>query len=540
MIVPDSNYFSLADPKVRSLAEADLRGWLESLPTGSAVDEYQLIPYLRLTMKLIVDERNARPGQFLLTGSAVAPDDELGGTAALAGRQLSYRVDPFAQCELEGTPRDSLRALFEVDPREFVVDSVNHEEFRRRFAGGGLLLLRNASLNELPRAIDDYLRGLFGAGIRETSRDRDALLRLFHVVAASSSKLENISDLAQKLELSRETVRGYLNEFLNVFTIVTSSAYRSDPAKRVTDKRRVYVSDPLFVAQASGVGPKADLFDSVDGAFVETAIFNEVSRLKNWTTVRGLRLQHWRMNNKHEVDIVLEGQDGRSVAIEIKAARSVGLGEAKGIRAFRERYPTQFHRGFVLHCGDRVHRLDENIWAVPFSVLWMVGEPVTPRLGSGSLADKLITARDRIQMNRTATANAANDTQALWESRRANAIEKLDLAATLLIPVVESLTEIGLDPILNPASDCRSSDSIVWEGSRSVSFTHGRATLYLQARVDVSELNEIAWMVNLSDAQHSEAFGDPLVTKWDQNPLPEIEYRLGLFADRLPTRLLDE
>ncbi len=169
IVVPESNYFSFAN--------SDPRGRLEGLPLGSVVDEYQLIPNLRLTMKLIVDERNGRPGQFLLTGSAFAPDNELGGTAALAGRQLSYRVDPFTQCELEGTPLDVLQALFESDPRDFVVDGVTHPEFLRRFAGGGLLPLRNMSPNELPRSIDNYLRGLFTSGIRPTSRDRDGLAR---------------------------------------------------------------------------------------------------------------------------------------------------------------------------------------------------------------------------------------------------------------------------------------------------------------------------------------------------------------------------
>lgn len=65
-------------------------------------------------------------------------------------------------------------------------------------------------------------------------------------------------------------------------------------------------------------------------------------------------------------------------------------------------------------------------------------------------------------------------------------------------------------------------------------FQMGQATLYVQARIDANAVNEISWMVNFSERDHSEAFGDPFVTRWDQNPLHHIEERLGLFADRLP------
>ena len=70
-----------------------------------------------------------------------------------------------------------------------------------------------------------------------------------------------------------------------------------------------------------------------------------------------------------------------------------------------------------------------------------------------------------------------------------------------------------------------------------MTFQQGKATLYIQAWVDAKDVDLIKWMVKVSEGDHSEAFGDPLTTRWNSNPLQEIEERLGLFADRLPELL---
>jgi uncharacterized protein len=69
-------------------------------------------------------------------------------------------------------------------------------------------------------------------------------------------------------------------------------------------------------------------------------------------------LFHFRTRRGAEVDFVL--QRGREVwAIEVKASRSVGAGDTKGLRAFAERAgrPAQ---SLVVYLGSRRERINET------------------------------------------------------------------------------------------------------------------------------------------------------------------------------------
>lgn len=104
-----------------------------------------------------------------------------------------------------------------------------------------------------------------------------------------------------------------------------------------------------------------------------TALFDEDPR--TWSIPK-CDHNHWRENNRHEVDLVIERRNGSLIAIEVKAARSATKAHTAGIRRFRDRYPSRFARGFVFHSGDNATRFDDGIWALPFSALWTVGNPV--------------------------------------------------------------------------------------------------------------------------------------------------------------------
>ena len=62
----------------------------------------------------------------------------------------------------------------------------------------------------------------------------------------------------------------------------------------------------------------------------------------------------------------------------MKAARSLGKGAGSGIAAFRAEYPNFFHRGYVIHAGDHVQQLAHDVWSIPFSALWMIGDEIRP------------------------------------------------------------------------------------------------------------------------------------------------------------------
>jgi uncharacterized protein len=531
-LVVERQFFSLTEPATRDRAHADPRGWLESLPMGCAIDEAQLLPGLPLVAKSLVDERGGSPGQFLLTGSARISRTDLGGSDPLAGRAERVRVEPLAQCEIEGTPRDVISELFTGEPSSWPVTPLTHGDLVARFIGGGLPLVRQRSSERIADTLDEYVAALFGGEVFRTGKNVDGIVRLFRFLAASSSRIVNFQNIGKKVELSKPTIQGYLNDLQQVFLVETVDGYRADPAKRVTEKPRLFVADPAFVAAELGLQSEVALFDAEHGTFVETIVATELRRLFGWSATGRLKLMHWRASERDEVDLVIERADGKVIAIEVKAARSIGSDAARGIASFRRENPATFHRGFVLHCGDRVERLDDNVWSVPISALWTIGSPLRP--APTSLADRLAAATERIRVDRIAHATNATMQEQHLNARISNAEARFAEASPLLLEVRPTLEQLGIQTRqLQQISD--KSTGVIWWNSSSVELVSevGATKLVLEARVLDDELDRIGWLLRLV-GQTNNDFGGSFNTAWNEDPRPALEERLGRFADYLP------
>jgi uncharacterized protein len=372
-LVAPPQFRTLADDNERRRAAEDLRGWLESLPHGAVIDEAQLIPNLQLGIKEIVDARGATPSQFLLTGSARLNTRELGGSDPLTGRVRRLRLHPFSQSEIEGRPLDTVTALFEEDPRTWSIPKCDHGEVIRRAAAGGFPTMRLLDANDRTAGLDAYVPDLFRGNIYSTRRDVERLVRFYRWLVGRSGSVRNVRHFAEATELAQDTVHAYLDELAAVHLIESVPGFRPGQDHRETERERIFVSDPSFVAAALPVDPTQLMQDNdAFGRLLETFVATELMRTLSWSTTSA-QLFHWRENDRHEVDLVIERRDGSLIGIEVKAARSATDRHTSGLRRFRERYQSRFIRGYVLHSGDSTTRFDDGIWALPFSALWTIG-----------------------------------------------------------------------------------------------------------------------------------------------------------------------
>jgi uncharacterized protein len=375
-LVPPQHFRTFADETDHKRASSDLKGWLESLPSGAVVDEAQLVPNLQLGIKQIVDTVGASPSQFLLTGSARLNTRELGGSDPLAGRVRRLRLHPFTQSEIEGQPRDTVTALFEEDPRSWSIPRCDHNEVIRRAAAGGFPTMRSLDPSDRAAELDAYVRDLFSGNIYTTRRDVERLVRFFRWLTGRSGSARNVRNFAEATELAQDTVHAYLDELAEVHLVESVRGFRPGQDRRETERERIFVADPSFVAAALPDDP-AHMMQNTDAfcRLLETFVVTELIRVLGWSTTSA-QLFHWRENDRHEVDLVIERRDGSLVGIEIKAARSATQGHTTGLRRFRDRYGSRFVRGYVLHSADNTTRFDDDIWALPFSALWTIGTPV--------------------------------------------------------------------------------------------------------------------------------------------------------------------
>jgi hypothetical protein len=54
----------------------------------------------------------------------------------------------------------------------------------------------------------------------------------------------------------------------------------------------------------------------------------------------------------------------------VKAALDFSSTDFRGLRLMRDRLDDRFRTGVLLHCGDRVQRVEDRLIAMPISALW--------------------------------------------------------------------------------------------------------------------------------------------------------------------------
>lgn len=96
-------YFDLERPRDIDLVSADIEGFLEQHHSKVVIDEVQRLPELFPALRSAVDRGGARPGQFVLTGSALPSWRNMAGES-LAGRVGILELTPFRADELSGRP----------------------------------------------------------------------------------------------------------------------------------------------------------------------------------------------------------------------------------------------------------------------------------------------------------------------------------------------------------------------------------------------------------------------------------------------------
>lgn len=108
------------------------------------------------------------------------------------------------------------------------------------------------------------------------------------------------------------------------------------------------------------------------GQFLEGFVVSELLKQKTWSE-REFELFHYRDRNGLEVDIILEFDDGRVLALEIKASTSFNARQFQGLAALRDDLGDRFIGGIVLNSGVEGYRYSQKLWGLPVSALWQGG-----------------------------------------------------------------------------------------------------------------------------------------------------------------------
>jgi len=354
----------------REAARSDPEGFIAGLERPVLIDEVQRGgPDLLLAVKSAVD-KDHRPGQFFLTGSAnVLANRKV--LDALTGRVETVTLWPLTQSEIEGAGGNFVDSLFSGAPPQVEGAPMGREALVRRLAAGGYpeALRRNEARRI--RWFDSYLESTLERDLADISdahklREMPSLLRL---LASQAANLVVPTNISKGIALDRGTVEAYIGLLETVFLVRRLRAWTPGIGNRELRHPKVYIVDTGVLLHLLGADEQrlAD-DDQITGKALENFVAMEILRHAEWSE-KAPKLFHYRQG-RDEIDILLEDRAGRVAAVEVKASATIRARDWRALERLRDAKGKSFRCGVLLHPGEGTVPLGDRIFAVPFSGLW--------------------------------------------------------------------------------------------------------------------------------------------------------------------------
>jgi predicted AAA+ superfamily ATPase len=378
--------YLLDDPEQKAIAAADLDRLLAA-PTPILIDEWQNVPPIWDRVRRAVDT-GARPGSFLLTGSA-SPKET--GTHSGGGRILSLRMRPLSLAERwPGEATVSLAELLEGGgSRIGGRTSRGLEDYTEEILRSGFPGLRRLSGRPLRAQLDSYLQRVVDRDFAElghTVRNPEGLLRWLRAYAAATSgtasyeKIRRAAVGRDEPPVSRNAAAPYREVLERLFLLdpVTAWAPTGSHLNRVTLPDKHQLVDPALAARLLRVGA-GDLLQgtgpapltSKDGGLLG-ALFESLVTLsiRVYAQASEATLGHFRAYaGEREVDLIVKGESGRVIAIEVKLAATPSERDGRHLHWLEREIGDELVDKLIITTGRSAYRREDGIAVVPAGLL---------------------------------------------------------------------------------------------------------------------------------------------------------------------------
>lgn len=350
------------------------------------IDEYQHVPPVLDAIKAELN-RDGSSGRFVITGST--RHDALPQAAqALTGRLHLMAIYPLSQGEIAGVEEDFVATLF-ADPASLVTakaSATSRAEYVERVTVGGFpSALRRRTAAARARWFDDYVRLCLERDVSELAniQRQAALPDLLVRLAMQTGQVLNIAAAGAAAGLKKRTADNYTKLLEALFLVYRLPAWGTTLRARAASLPKLHVVDSGLASRLLRVSAaKLSRLNATAlqqfGHLLETFVVGEVRKQLSWLDGVG-SIGHWRTRDGVEVDLVIERDDGSTVAIEVKAASRVDRKDLAGLRVIRDALGDSFVAGVVLHTGERSYLAEDRIYALPVDRLWAASEPVQDR-----------------------------------------------------------------------------------------------------------------------------------------------------------------
>lgn len=376
----------LDDPAQREIIQADPARLSEGDPPV-LIDEWQRVPESWDIIRRAVDEHST-PGQFLLTGSAT-PEDK--PTHSGAGRIVTIRMRPLSLAERDRTsPTVRFSELLNGDhPEIHGRTDVSLDEYTDEILSSGFPGLRPLTGRPLRKQLDGYLHRIVDTDFEQLGRKvrkPETLRRWMNAYAAATATTatyETIRDAAtggRGDKPAKTTTRPYREvlERLWIMEQVPAWVPSKNYFSRLSRPPKHHLADPALAARLLGVQKEALLQGDSGGPTIPRNgtllghLFESLVTLsvQVYAQASEASVKHLRTKGgRHEVDLIVEREDRKILAIEVKLSRTVEEQDLKHLKWIKEKVGEDVIERVLIHTGPRAYRREDGIAIIPAALL---------------------------------------------------------------------------------------------------------------------------------------------------------------------------
>jgi len=322
----DFNYYNLERIDHREMILNDPIGFLNSQGSKVIFDEAQNIPELFSYIQVVSDERGI-PGQYILSGSqSFLLNDRI--SQSLAGRTHVSHLLPFGINEL----------------------SVESKSLNEIIFKGFYPRLHDAEI-EPPEFYPSYIQTYIERDIRslKSIENLNTFSRFIGLCAGRIGQILNLSSLANDTGITVNTAKSWLSLLESSFILYQVHPFFKNYNKRLIKSPKIYFYDTGLVCSLLNI-QNAEMIRNhyLYGALFENFIISEIIKTQHHSGKRP-SVYYWRESNGTEIDCMIELENQKLMAIEIKGGETFNKDFLKNFKNFPQSDITQ---KYLIYTGN--------------------------------------------------------------------------------------------------------------------------------------------------------------------------------------------
>lgn len=365
----------------RRLAEMTPNLVLEG-ETPRMIDEWQECPSLWDAVRSQVDERGQK-GQFILTGSSTPK--RKGIMHSGAGRIARLRMHPMSLYESgRSSGTISLEELCNNNMTPAMTGEVDLKDLADYIVRGGWPANLDTSIEEAMLLPIEYISAVIEDDVfrvDEIKRDKTKMQLLLRSLARNESATVTNKTLKNDIreiddnDIDTDTVAAYLDVFNRLFLLDNQEPFSTHvrSSVRVKQAEKRHFSDPSLACALLKVTPKRLINDLNTFGFLFEALCER--DLKIYAESFGGKLYHYQDYSGKEIDAVIELEDGRWAAFEIKLGANQIEAAAQDLVSLRDAIANEKDGNppdvLCVICGmsNAAYKRNDGVYVVPITAL---------------------------------------------------------------------------------------------------------------------------------------------------------------------------